>query len=221
MFTSPKLYLISYFYFFSKKTGSELEINILTCVNGVMEFNIRELPLDSSNTNKNTSKPYKNCQNHAYNFTINYRSNESFGLWVDANVPFNSVDNSTINNNQLDDIINSYYNDKISHNKNVTSILPNNNLKFFTSMSLYLSNNDNKPNCFSNNSNTFYFYPNQTFFIHITPSSIISFGADGCEIDLDIRAEQLPLNFDTNKIGLGIFVNVPRVYHEYDVYSRK
>ncbi|CAB4439144.1 unnamed protein product [Rhizophagus irregularis] len=93
---------------------------------------------------------------------------------------------------------------------------PNNHLKLTILMSLYLS--VRAQNCYSLNSNAFYFYPNQASFIHVTPS-IISYLSGKCVIELDLRSEQLPLNLDTNKVGLGIYVNLPNKYEEYKVYG--
>lgn len=196
------------------------------CANGIMGFDVQEFPLNSFNSNylyQSTSKPNENCILYPYNFTIpDFPSNiHNFGLWVNANIPFNNVNNITINNNQLGDIINSFYNEKTNFNKIISSILPNNNLKLTILMSLYLSDTSVRAqNCYSLNSNAFYFYPNQASFIHVTPS-IISYLSGKCVIELDLRSEQLPLNLDTNKVGLGIYVNLPNKYEGYKVYSCK
>jgi hypothetical protein len=192
---------------------------ISMCANGGLEFDVQELPLDSFNI-KNTTKSSENCSIHLYNFTMpDYPSNvSSFGLWVDANIPFNSINNNTINNNQLDYIINSFYRDKIRNTNK--SVLPNNNLKLNIYMTLHLSDtSDSEQNCVNFDSNAFYFYPNQAFFIHVTPS-ITSF-LTKCKIELDLRSEQLPINLDTNQVGLGIYVNLPTRYEGNQVYSCK
>ncbi|CAB4377383.1 unnamed protein product [Rhizophagus irregularis] len=97
-----------------------------------------DVQLDNFNSNylyQSTSKPNENCILYPYNFTIpDFPSNiHHFWLWVNANIPFNNVNNITINNNQLE---NNY-----------------------------------------------------------------------------------PLNLDTNKVGLGIYVNLPNKYEEYKVYG--
>ncbi|CAB4405867.1 unnamed protein product [Rhizophagus irregularis] len=123
-----------------------------------------------------------------------FASRERVGtFWLDVEFPLNSIDNSTINDNQLDYIINSYFDDKAKlKNSDYSSILPNNYLK------LTIKYDTN-------------------FFIHII-SSIDSY-LNGCDLELDVQSEQLPLNLDTNRIGLGFYIYYPFRYKFANPYD--
>jgi hypothetical protein len=82
---------------------------------------------------------------------------------------------------------------------------------------LYISNINQ--NCIGYSPKAVYFSPGQASFIHIT-SSIVSY-TDGCDIELDLQLDQLPLNFDTNKIGLGIYLKHPLRYNAILPYDCK
>ncbi|CAB5350425.1 unnamed protein product [Rhizophagus irregularis] len=168
--------------------GSELTIYVSMCANGIMGFDVQEFPLDNFNSN--------------YLYQSTSKPNENCILY-----PYNFT---------IPDFPSNIHHFWLWI---MSSILPNNNLKLTIFMSLYLSDtSDRAQNCYSLNSNAFYFYPNQASFIHVTPS-IISYLSGKCVIELDLRSEQLPLNLDTNKVGLGIYVNLPNKYEEYKVYG--
>ncbi|GET51980.1 hypothetical protein GLOIN_2v1867293 [Rhizophagus irregularis DAOM 181602=DAOM 197198] len=62
-----------------------------------------------------------------------------------------------------------------------------------------------------------------TIYVSMCANGIMGFDVQEFPLDnfnkLDLRSEQLPLNLDTNKVGLGIYVNLPNKYEEYKVYG--
>ncbi|PKY57174.1 hypothetical protein RhiirA4_509242 [Rhizophagus irregularis] len=184
------------------------------CANDEIRVNARKFSLNNSLDigYLNTSKLGGHCINHTLSVPITWKSDLTM-YWMDVNIPFNSVDNSSINNNQLDDILESYYIDK---NYNVhDSSIPNNILKLAIIVKIDMP--DTRYNgCSSYNPKAFYFQPRQAFFIYVTPK--FTDLEKGCIIDLDLQSEQLPLNLDTN-IGLGIYINIPKYYEKLEIYG--
>ncbi|CAB5396172.1 unnamed protein product [Rhizophagus irregularis] len=72
-------------------------------------------------------------------------------------------------------------------------------------------------NCIGYSPKAFYFRPGQAFFIHIK-SSTNSY-LNSCDLELDLQSEQLPLNLDTNRIGLGFNIYFPFRYNSMVIYD--
>ncbi|CAB4404974.1 unnamed protein product [Rhizophagus irregularis] len=200
-----------------EKRNSVLVIETSMCANDAMEVYKRSLPLSVLNVRKNITSDGR-CMSFPIPIKIpDFASRERVGtFWLDVEFPLNSIDNSTINDNQLDYIINSYFDDKAKlKNSDYSSILPNNYLKLTINMTLSILNTE--INCTSYSPKAFYFRPGQAFFIHII-SSIDSY-LNGCDLELDVQSEQLPLNLDTNRIGLGFYIYYPFRYKFANPYD--
>ncbi|RGB42465.1 hypothetical protein C1646_750968 [Rhizophagus diaphanus] len=197
---------------------SVLVIETSMCANDAMEVYKRSLPLSDLNVRNNITSDGR-CMSFPIPIKIpDFASRERVGaFWLDVEFPLNNIlDNSTINDNQLDYIINSYFNDKAKlKNSDYSSILPNNYLKLTINMTLNILNTE--INCINYSPKAFYFRPGQAFFIHII-SSIDSY-LNGCDLELDVQSEQLPLNLNTNRIGLGFYIYFPFRYKFANPYD--
>ncbi|CAB5386512.1 hypothetical protein RhiirA5_406845 [Rhizophagus irregularis] len=194
---------------------SKMVIETSMCANDAMEAYFRPFPLGV--VRKNITSAGR-CMSFPLptkipDFASGLRSG---AFWIDIEFPLNGIENSTINDNQLDYIINSYYNDKAKlNNSDYSSILPNNYLKLTINMTLNILNTE--INCIGYSPKAFYFRPGQAFFIHIK-SSTNSY-LNSCDLELDLQSEQLPLNLDTNRIGLGFNIYFPFRYNSMVIYD--
>ncbi|CAB4391971.1 unnamed protein product [Rhizophagus irregularis] len=185
------------------------------CANDAMEAYFRPFPLGVVRNNITSGG---RCMSFPLSTKIpDFASGlRSGAFWIDVEFPLNGIENSTINDNQLDYIINSYYNDKAKlNNSDYSSILPNNYLKLTINMTLNILNTE--INCIGYSPKAFYFRPGQAFFIHIK-SSTNSY-LNSCDLELDLQSEQLPLNLDTNRIGLGFNIYFPFRYNSMVIYD--
>ncbi|CAB4474860.1 unnamed protein product [Rhizophagus irregularis] len=162
------------------------------CANDAMEAYFRPFPLGV--VRKNITSAGR-CMSFPLptkipDFASGLRSG---AFWIDIEFPLNGIENSTINDNQLDYIINSYYNDKAKlNNSDYSSILPNNYLKLTINMTLNILN---------------------------TEINCIGYSPKACDLELDLQSEQLPLNLDTNRIGLGFNIYFPFRYNSMVIYD--
>jgi hypothetical protein len=133
------------------------------CANDEIKVDARKFSsngLGNSIGYQNTSEPGKRCIIRSFLVPITPITQRPVSMyWMDVNIPFNNVDNSSINNNQLDDIINSYYIDKSKYNNisnsNDFSIIPNNTLKLTITVKINMP--DIGHNCSSRSPRAFSF----------------------------------------------------------------